>query len=174
MNRSASARRKDLPPGAGPLTRLHAQVGDALIWLANLGRPPLTIGVRLVALDAGGRVFLVRHSYRPGWHLPGGGVEADETVREAVRREATEEGALSLPSAPELFHLYHFRTAGRRDHIALFVARDVSEAENTSVRSLEIRERGFFPPDALPASTTRATRARIAEVLAGAIPPDRW
>ena len=37
----------------------------------------MTLGVRAAAFDEGGRVFLVRHSYVPGWHMPGGGVERD-------------------------------------------------------------------------------------------------
>src|SRR3974390_2056559 len=36
----------------------------------------MTLGVRAVVLDGENRVFLVKHSYVSGWHLPGGGVHA--------------------------------------------------------------------------------------------------
>ena len=42
------------------------------------------------------------------------------------------------------------------------------------VPNREIAAHGFFPLDALPADTTAGTRARIAEVLAGSPPPERW
>ncbi|HZW47654.1 MAG TPA: DNA mismatch repair protein MutT, partial [Microvirga sp.] len=32
----------------------------------------MTLGVRAVVLDDRWRVFLIRHTYVPGWHLPGG------------------------------------------------------------------------------------------------------
>jgi hypothetical protein len=38
----------------------------------------------------------------------------------------------------------------------------------------EIIATGFFAVDALPADTTRATRARIAEYFHGAPPSERW
>src|SRR5262245_33676913 len=44
----------------------------------------MTLGVRALVVDEQGRVFLVRHSYVSGWHLPGGGVEAGETLAQAV------------------------------------------------------------------------------------------
>ncbi|MFY8153424.1 MAG: DNA mismatch repair protein MutT, partial [Hyphomicrobiales bacterium] len=35
----------------------------------------MTVGVRVAAFDAVGRVFLVKHTYTPGWYLPGGAVD---------------------------------------------------------------------------------------------------
>ena len=54
----------------------------------------MTLGVRAACFDQQGRVFLVRHTYLPGWHLPGGGVERDETALQALAKEIREEGNL--------------------------------------------------------------------------------
>ena len=46
---------------------------------------PITLGVRILLID-GDRVILVKHSYEPGWFLPGGGVKRGETLEQAARR----------------------------------------------------------------------------------------
>ncbi|HXO72628.1 MAG TPA: NUDIX domain-containing protein, partial [Bradyrhizobium sp.] len=60
----------------------------------------MTLGVRGVVLDGENRVFLVKHSYVSGWHLPGGGVEVGETFRQALQRELMEEGRIELLAEP--------------------------------------------------------------------------
>lgn len=135
---------------------------------------PMTLGVRAMLIDeTGGRIFLIRHTYVPGWQMPGGGVETGETLREALDKELMEEGNIRLTSSPQLFHVYFNRRTSRRDHIILFICRAF---EQTSPRlpDHEIAESGFFPLNALPDGTTRATRARIAEVLGGQKVSDDW
>lgn len=137
---------------------------------------PLTLGVRAALLRegaAGPEVFLVRHSYVPGWHLPGGAVEAGETVADAVVREVREEGAIEIAGVPELFGLYFNRAASRRDHVAVFRVRDF-RVIRPHVPDLEILEAGFHPLGGLPAETTRATRSRLAEMLGGRPPAPDW
>ena len=34
-----------------------------------------TLGTRAMVIDGAGRIFLIKHTYVDGWHLPGGGVE---------------------------------------------------------------------------------------------------
>jgi ADP-ribose pyrophosphatase YjhB (NUDIX family) len=63
----------------------------------------MTLGVRAVVIDGENRVFLVKHSYVSGWHLPGGGVETGETLREALTRELAEEGRIEPVDDPTLF-----------------------------------------------------------------------
>lgn len=125
---------------------------------------PMTLGVRGLILDAENRVFLVRHTYVPGWHLPGGGVETGETLEAAMAKELAEEGNIRL-TGPMILHGVFFNGhVSPRDHVAVFVVRHF---EQTAPRlpDREIAEAGFFPLDALPERTTRGTRARLAEVL---------
>ena len=137
---------------------------------------PLTIGVRAALLRegaAGAEVFLVRHTYVPGWHLPGGAVEAGETIAEAVAREVREECAVEVAGRPELFGLYFNRAASRRDHVAVFRVRDFSVLGRRPP-DLEILDAGFHPLAGLPEATTAATRARLAEMLEGAAVSPHW
>ncbi|MGL5113723.1 MAG: NUDIX domain-containing protein [Beijerinckiaceae bacterium] len=147
-----------------PLFRIAQRVFLASAWLTR----GMTLGVRGIARDAGGRVFLVRHSYVPGWHLPGGGVDAGETLEQALVRELREEGHLELPGRPILRGVFLNRQASRCDHVAVFVAEG---AFQTSPRppDREIVESGFFETERLPDATTAATLRRLAE-LANDIP----
>ena len=133
----------------------------------------LTIGVRGLVFDAQGRVFLVKHSYVTGWHLPGGGVEHGETLVAALARELREEGNIELSGPPELFAIYLNRRISRRDHVALYVVRSFHQTAAPQPNH-EIVAHGFFAPDSLPEDATPATRRRIAEVLGGSPVAELW
>lgn len=133
----------------------------------------MTLGVRAVVLDRGDRVFLVKHSYVSGWHLPGGGVEAGETFRDALRRELAEEGRIELTGEPPLHGLFFNSHVSRRDHVAVYVVRQFRQ-DRLPEANHEIVACGFFDATALPVETTEGTRLRIAEVLEGRVPIATW
>jgi ADP-ribose pyrophosphatase YjhB (NUDIX family) len=124
----------------------------------------MTLGVRAVVLDSDRRVFLVKHSYVSGWHLPGGGVEVGETFREALQRELMEEGRIEIIDEPRLLGVFFNRHVSRRDHVAVYVIEQFRQ-DRMPEPNREIIASGFFGAGELPPDTTDGTRLRIAEVL---------
>jgi 8-oxo-dGTP pyrophosphatase MutT (NUDIX family) len=133
----------------------------------------MTLGVRAVVLDVDGRVFLVKHSYVAGWHLPGGGVEVGESIMEALKRELVEEGRIELVGEPALHGMFFNSHVSRRDHVAVFVVRDFRQ-DRLPEPNREIVASGFFAVAALPDGTTEGTRLRISEVLEARTPSATW
>lgn len=124
----------------------------------------LTLGAQGAVIDANGRFLLIRHTYLPGWHFPGGGVEKHETLEQALSRELHEEAGVAIGSKPELFGIYANFEAFPNDHIALFIVR--SWRQPVAPRpNAEIAECAFFAVDALPDNTNPPTRRRILEIL---------
>lgn len=130
-------------------------------------RRPMTLGARGVIYDRDANaVFLIEHTYVPGWHLPGGGVEPGETMLEALARELMEEGNIELTAPPVLKSIHHNRHASRRDHVGVYLVTEFRQ-HAPHVPDREIRAAGFFALDALPENTTPGTMRRIEEVLQG-------
>jgi ADP-ribose pyrophosphatase YjhB (NUDIX family) len=133
----------------------------------------MTLGVRGVVLDNDHKVFLVKHSYVSGWHLPGGGVEAGEPFGDALRRELMEEGRIEVVGEPVLHGLFFNSHVSRRDHVAVYVVRQFRQ-DRMPEANREIVACGFFEAGALPDGTTEGTRLRIEEVLDGKAPIATW
>lgn len=123
---------------------------------------PTTVGVRLLAVKDG-EILLVKHTYLDGWYLPGGGVEAGETLRDAVKREAAEEAGVGLQDL-RLFGVYSSFFEGKSDHIVVFLSEDFTWRR---VGSQEIESVQCFALNELPEGTSPGTRRRIAEYTAG-------
>lgn len=153
--------RARLGPAIAPAFRLW--------WRVHRG---MTLGVRGLAQDQSGRVLLVRHTYRPGWYLPGGGVEAGQSAVEAVMRELAEEGGVEATAAPLLVGFYSNHAAHPNDHVAFYridAWRPCAPLENG-----EIAERGFFALGDMPDDVSPGTRRRLAEVFEGAAVSAAW
>jgi 8-oxo-dGTP pyrophosphatase MutT (NUDIX family) len=131
----------------------------------------MTLGSRVAVLDGEGRVMLVRHTYSPGWILPGGGVERGETLAAAALREIREEAGI-IGQAPILHGIFSNEPIFKGDHVACFVVREFTQVAWTP--NLEIAEAKFFPTHDLPADTTGGTRRRLAEILGSAPVSEMW
>jgi ADP-ribose pyrophosphatase YjhB (NUDIX family) len=143
-----------------------------VVRLTRGGRWPLTIGVRIVVREGAERVLLVRHTYTPGWHFPGGAVDPRETAADAAVRELREE-ALIETTGPRLVGVYLNTTQQKSDHIVFYEAGDWRQLKGDLPR-LEIAEVGFFPVSALPEGTTGGTRRRLAELAGTAAQSVTW
>lgn len=161
------------PPTERPPPSLRARAVSRIITLGALFQRPMTLGVRGLVIDPDNRVLLVRHTYVPGFYLPGGGVESGETMLEALIRELAEEGEIHNVNEPALHGVFLNRRVSPRDHVALYVVRDF-HFKGPRTPDREIAEAGFFTLDALPDDTTAATRARLAEVFHGAPVSPYW
>ena len=113
----------------------------------------------------------MRHSYQPGWHLPGGGVGAGEPPAEAVLRELKEEVGLIESAAPELVGVFTRRIGWVTNVIALYRVRGARIAFKPSA---EIREILWADPRALPEGTVRGARRRLAEFTDKTAPQPYW
>ncbi|MFK4766943.1 NUDIX domain-containing protein [Rhizobium sp. ZW T2_16] len=146
-----------------------------VVWLLHrffLVSRGMTMGVRAACFNAQGEIFLVRHTYVPGWYLPGGGMEHRETALEALVKELREEGNLVMTEKPDLVNVYYNRRASKRDHVLFYRV----NVEQTAPRppDREIAESGFFALDALPEDVTDATLRRLRELSGEAERGDFW
>jgi 8-oxo-dGTP pyrophosphatase MutT (NUDIX family) len=109
------------------------------------------------------RVLLVRHTYGDrSWDLPGGTAAGDEDPTATLARELHEELGVR-PARVRLLRAVHWRPAGKRDDVSLFVA-DIDDDRLTIDRA-EIAAARWVAPDALPPGTSRLARAVIARSL---------
>jgi 8-oxo-dGTP pyrophosphatase MutT (NUDIX family) len=124
---------------------------------------PVSVGVRIMLTD-GERILLVRHTYREGWFMPGGGVHRHEMLVSAARREAFEETGVRLRDV-RLLGIYASFGESKSDHVALFVCTEFGPVGD---HDQEIAEVAWFPFGSLPTGVSPGTAERIAEFGSGA------
>jgi ADP-ribose pyrophosphatase YjhB (NUDIX family) len=148
------------------------QIRNFLVQAWFRFKRPMTLGARVIAIDSDGRVCLIRHTYTPGWHLPGGGVERGETCLQAAIKEAREEAGLIIEANDlQLVSIHANFDNFPGDHVTIFLTRNW--VTGSTDNALEIAECAFFALNDLPLGTTGGTKRRLAE-LAGAKVSPSW
>lgn len=132
----------------------------------------LTLGVRAIVTDDESRILLVKHTYLPGWHLPGGGVERGEPAGLAVVRELAEEAGVQAEVGPVLRSIHSNHARFRGDHVLVYEVTKWSKCEPDNEG--EIEEVAWFSPRDLPGDTSPATRRRIAEFCHASASDEDW
>jgi 8-oxo-dGTP pyrophosphatase MutT (NUDIX family) len=132
-----------------------------------------TVGVRALVFDNHQQVLLVKHTYRPGWHTPGGAVDPGESPNDAIVREVLEETGIALLTAPTLFAVYVNSGLNIDDFPILYVARGVEGIPKANDHR-EIIDVRWFPLQSLPSDTTDKTLRRINEFLGKQCVTSRW
>lgn len=127
------------------------------------------ISATAVIRDPAGWVLLVKHSYgRLNWELPGGRIEAGESVVDGIAREVREETEIDIV-VDHLAGLYDERDM---DFLQLVFAGHLQDL-NAIPRSdqNENTDCGFWSIEDLPRPISDYTVRRIHEVLSGQVLP---
>src|SRR6266516_7245273 len=118
--------------------------------------PPIfRIGVFALIFDDEGRILMGHRRDVDWWNLPGGGMEAGETVDEALCREVREETGLEV-EVEQLVGVYS--KPQKQEVVLTFRCRIIG---GTLHATEEIRESRYFAPSTLPSNTPPKHRQRV-------------
>ena len=106
-----------------------------------------------------GQVLLALRRDIGWWNLPGGGLEAGETVDEGIQREVREETGLEV-GVEKLIGVYS--KPQKQEVVLTFLCRVTGGTLQSTEESRECR---YFSPDALPVNTLPKHRQRVMDAL---------
>lgn len=95
----------------------------------------------------GGIVLIERKNYPPGWALPGGFVDLNESLEDAARREAKEETSLDVRLL-EQFHAYSQPGRDPRFHTVTVVF--IADGDGNLTGRDDARRARIFTEETLP------------------------
>lgn len=125
-------------------------------WSGNSA--PFRVAVYAAIIEHG-EVLLAHRNDIDWWNLPGGGMEAGETVEEAMCREVREETGLEV----EVEKVVGVYSKPQKDEVVLVLRCRVLGGTLTATE--ESRECRFFQPDAMPRNTLPKHRQRVEDAL---------
>ncbi|MER5544895.1 NUDIX domain-containing protein [Streptomyces sp. NPDC001118] len=137
----------------------------------NPARP--TMSAAAVLRDGEGRFLIVKPGYKPGWNLPGGGVDEGETPAQAARRELLEELGIDQAIGQLLVSAFVRTPAGSHIYF-VFDGGVLSEEQRASIvlQESELTDYRFsapdeIGPDEIPPAVRPVWEAALACLAAG-------
>lgn len=85
------------------------------------------------------KVTLIRHTYLEGWFMPGGGLNRNESLEQAARREAKEETGADLGEMI-LLGVFTNYIQWKTDHTVVFLCKEFTFTGKPDAEIAEIRQ----------------------------------
>jgi 8-oxo-dGTP diphosphatase len=141
-------------------------------WYAQL--PVVYAAAGALITDPEGRVMVVKPNYKPGWGLPGGVCEQDESPHDACAREVQEELGLAIDVGRLLVVDWEPPEGDRPNPVIclIFDGGVLASADGVRLQREELDDYEFIDPaksaDYLPAAVAERIPAAVAARSTGA------
>jgi ADP-ribose pyrophosphatase YjhB (NUDIX family) len=126
--------------------------------------PKKRMGAGCLFFDEDGNVLLVKPTYKPGWEIPGGGVEHNESPKRCCQREIQEELGLERGIANLLVVDYNGETDEKTESLMFIFDGGTLTSEDIEFIQLsrdELSEFRFFTAETLPDDMSSSLRNRV-------------
>lgn len=126
--------------------------------------PKKRMGAGCLFFNERNEVLLVKPNYKPGWEIPGGVVEENESPKQCCQREVFEELGLDRAIGRLLALDYNSPNDPKTESLMFVFDGGVLSQEEIAAIQLpadELSEFAFFRRDALPAAMTKPLKARV-------------
>lgn len=149
-------------------TPADPQAWNAYLAEGNATQARKRVAADVLLRDSVGRVLLVKPTYKPGWDLPGGMVEANESPETAAERELDEELGLAVTLRGLLVVDWVPPDGPWDDQISFIFDGGVlgdEQAAHLRPHDDELSEVGFFHADGAGEVLRERMRARLGAAL---------
>jgi 8-oxo-dGTP diphosphatase len=123
------------------------------------------MGAGALIRDTQGRVLVVEPAYKDQWEVPGGAVEADESPREACRRELAEELGLDLPVGRMLVMEWQGPESERSESLMFLYDGGVLDTQVIALADDELKSYAFVDPTELDQYLVKRLSRRMRAAL---------